>query len=67
MASLIVIDAASDLVEKKDNLVFRGLGLKVGLDSAQHHGTEGILIDLGQDGVGILIVVVHVGSSKTEH
>ena len=62
MASLVVVDSAGNLVEEEDNLVFGGLSLEVGLNSAQDHGSEGVFIDLGQDGVGVLVMVVDVGS-----
>ena len=65
MTSLVIIDAAGDLVEEEDNFVFGGLSLHVGLDGTQQHLAEGILIDLGQDGVGVLVVVVNVGSGQS--
>lgn len=60
---LVVVDSAGHLVEEEDNLIFGGLSLEVGLDSAQDHGSEGVFINLSQDSVSVLVMIVNVGSS----
>jgi len=63
--TLVTVKLSGDFVQKKDDFLLRGLGSNVQGDSGDESLTEMVLIDLSEDGLGVLeLSVGDLGSGE---